>query len=99
MYENFINKKVIARSYDAGVFYGVLAEFDGNVARLTNVRQLWYWSGAASLLQLASEGVKNPSDCKFTVTVSEIVISRVCEILPTTEIAQQIIEGVEEWRS
>ena len=99
MYENLINQKVIARSYDAGVFYGVLADFDGNVARLTRVRQLWYWSGAASLMQLANEGVKNPDNCKFTVPVSEVVISRVCEILPTTETAQQIIEAVREWRS
>lgn len=99
MYKNLINQKVIARSYDAGVFYGVLAGFDGNVAHLTNVRQLWYWSGAASLMQLANEGVKNPDNCKFTVAVSEVVISRVCEILPTSEKAQQIIEAVREWRS
>lgn len=98
MYENLKNRKVIARSYDAGVFYGTLADYDGNIARLTNVRQLWYWSGAASLMQLATEGVKFTDDCKFTVTVSEVVISRVCEILPTTETAQQIIEEVREWR-
>ena len=50
-------------------------------------------------MQLANEGVKNPDNCKFTVAVSEVVISRVCEILPTSEKAQQIIEAVREWRS
>ena len=100
--EKFLGKKVIIRSYGAGVFYGILNEVeqaeDKYCVELLSCRRLWYWSGAASLSQLAAEGVKNPDDCKFTVTVDSIVISSVIEIIPTTEEAQKNIEGVPVWK-
>ena len=96
--ENFIGKKVIVRADRAGVFYGTLAEKEGSEVRLTNCRRLWYWSGASSISQIALEGVKNPSDCKFTVTVSEIVVTGVIEIIPATEEAQKSIEFVPVWK-
>lgn len=100
--ENLIGKKVIIRSYGAGVFYGILNEVeqaeDKYCVELLNCRRIWYWSGAASLSQLAAEGVKNPKNCKFTVTVDSIVISSVIEIIPTTEEAQKNIEGVPVWK-
>ena len=96
--ENFIGKKVIVRADRAGVFYGTLAEKEGNEVRLTNCRRLWYWSGAASISQIALDGVKSPSGCKFTVTVSEIVVTGVIEIIPATENAQKSIESVQVWK-
>lgn len=96
--ENFIGKKVIVRADRAGVFYGTLAEKEGNEVRLTNCRRLWYWSGAASISQIALEGVKTPLECKFTVTVSEIVVTGVIEIIPATEEAQKCIEAVKVWK-
>lgn len=100
--ENLIGKKVIIRSYGAGVFYGTLNEVekaeDKYCVELLACRRLWYWSGAASLSQLAAEGVKNPKNCKFTVTVDSLVISSVIEIIPTTEEAQKNIEGVPVWK-
>ena len=100
--EKLIGKKVIIRSYGAGVFYGTLNEVeqaeDKYCVELLNCRRLWYWSGAASLSQLAIEGVKNPKDCKFTITVDSIVISSVIEIIPTTEEAQKNIENVRVWK-
>lgn len=96
--ENFIGKKVIVRADRAGVFYGTLAEKEGNEVRLTNCRRLWYWSGAASISQIALEGVKRPELCNFTVTVADIVIAGVIEIIPATEAAQKNIEAVKVWK-
>ena len=96
--ENFIGKKVLVRADRAGVFYGTLAEKEGDEVRLTNCRRLWYWSGAASISQIALEGVKNPGSCNFTVAVSEIVITGVIEIIPATEEAQKSIEAVKVWK-
>lgn len=93
-----IGKKVIIRANRAGVFYGVLAEKNGQEVKLTDCRRLWFWSGAASLSQLAVDGVANPRNCKFTVTVKEIVILDVIEIIPCTEEAIKSIEGTREWR-
>ena len=98
--EKLLGKKVIIRSYGAGVFYGTLNEVekaeDKYCVELLSCRRLWYWSGCLS--QLAAEGVKNPKDCKFTVTVDSIVISSVIEIIPTTEEAEKNIENVRVWK-
>lgn len=99
---NYTGKKVIIRSYGAGVFFGTLKEKvsdkGGVEVTLTDCRRLWYWSGAASLSQLATEGVKNPNNCKFTVTVSEMTIMQVIEVLPCTEDAIVSITGVKVWK-
>lgn len=48
-----MEKKFIVRAKDAGVFYGTIKERIGNEVTMTNARCLWYWDGAASLMQLA----------------------------------------------
>lgn len=66
---------------------------------MTNVRRLWYWDGAASLSQMALEGVSKPDECKFTVTVPEMTILEVIEIIPCSDRAIASIEAVGEWRA
>ena len=91
-------KKVIIRADRAGVFFGTLAEKDGNEVTMTNVRRLWYWDGAASLSQLAVEGTKVPDNCKFTITVPRTTILGVIEIIECSDEAIKSIEGVPEWK-
>ena len=92
------NQKFIVRSEKAGVFFGEIKERNGDEVTMTNVRRIWYWSGAASLSQLAVDGVSKPEDCKFTVYVKEMIILGIIEIIPCTEEAIKSIEGVEEWK-
>lgn len=92
------NQKFIVRSDKAGVFFGEIKERNGDEVTMTNVRRIWYWSGAASLSQLAVDGVSKPKDCKFTVYVKEMIILGVIEIIPCTEKAIKSIEGVEVWK-
>lgn len=91
-------EKVIIRAEKAGVFFGEIKERSGQEVTLTNCRRLWYWNGAASLSQLAKEGVKNPEDCKFTVTIDEITVFGVIEIIPCTKEAIESINSVAEWK-
>ena len=93
-----LNKKVIIRADRAGVFFGTLKEKNGNEVVLVNARRLWYWDGAASLSQLALSGTVNPNGCKFTVSVPEIAILGVIEIIPCENAAIKSIEGVREWK-
>ena len=92
------NRYYIIRADRAGVFAGNIKERNGNEVTLTNARRLWYWDGAASLSQLALEGVKKPNNCKFTVAVSEITILGVIEIIPCTTMAEDCIKKVKEWK-
>ena len=91
-------QKVIIRADRAGVFYGTLDKKEGNEVTLKNCRRIWYWSGAASLSELAVSGVKNPKECKFTVTVPSITILGVIEIIPCTPDAIKNIEAVPVWK-
>lgn len=98
MYESILNKHCIVRTFSAGVFAGTVAEIDGKTVRVTNARRLWYWAGAASLSQLATEGVSKPKECKFPREVAEVVLTDAIEILPTTKEAQKSIAGVPVWK-
>ena len=90
-------KYVIVRTYSAGVFAGYMKERNGKEAKMVNVRRLWYWDGAASLSQLATDGTTKPTSCKFPCEVSEIDLTEVIEVLPVTAKAQKSIASVKVW--
>lgn len=92
-------KDVIIRTRSAGVFAGLLESFENNTAVLTKARRLWFWSGAASLSQLAVHGVGNPTACKFPCEVAEITLPEVIEIIPITPKARASIDGVKVWEA
>lgn len=98
MNEKFIGKRVIVRGDRSGVFFGTLEKRDGKEVLLTDCRRLWYWDGAASISQLAESGTTKPSECKFTVSVSDIIITDAIEVILCTAEAVSNIEGVREWR-
>lgn len=89
---------VIVRCEGAGVFAGYLKERDGEEATILKARRLWYWSGAASLSQLAVDGTKKPTECKFPTEVAQIEVTRVIEVLQVTAKAQESIQGVGVWQ-
>lgn len=89
----------IIRSDRAGVFFAKIAERRGDEVDLTDCRRIWYWDGAASLSQLAMEGVNKPQNCKFTITVPAMTVLGVIEIIPCTDKAIESIKAVQEWRA
>lgn len=88
----------IVRTYSAGVFAGYIESRDGQEVVMREARRLWYWSGASSLSQLANEGVKEPSDCKFPAVVDRVVLLQAIEILDATKQAKKSIDGVPIWK-
>ena len=90
-------KRVIVRTYSAGVFFGEIVSRKGQEVVMKNARRLWYWSGAASLSQMANEGTKNPGACKFPAPVARVELLQVIEILDTTKAAQDSIDGAKIW--
>ena len=88
---------VIVRGDRSGVFFGQLEKREGREVTLRNVRRIWYWEGAASISQLAKEGVSKPENCKFPVAVYEIIVLDAIEIIPCTNKAVESLLGVKEW--
>ena len=89
---------VIVRTYSAGVFAGELKSRKGQEVILENARRIWYWSGAATLSQLAMEGTKDPGNCKFPCEVKRVQLLQAIEILDVTLQAEKSIREVAIWQ-
>lgn len=87
----------IVRCQGAGVFMAQVVERKGTEAKLKDSRRLWYWSGAASLSQLAVEGTKKPGECKFPIAMPEQEVTGVLEVIPVTDAAKKSIDSVKVW--
>lgn len=90
-------KYVIVRSKNAGAHAGFLQSIKGMTAVLLKARRLWYWKGAASLSQLAVDGVLYPKECKFPVEVDRVILTEAIEILDVTEKSKASIASVPIW--
>ena len=88
----------MVRTYSAGVFLGTLKSREGKEVVLNNARRMWYWDGAASLSQLATDGTSKPKTCKFPAAVSEVLLTEAIEIIPATEAAIASIAAVKVWK-
>ncbi len=91
------SRYVIVRTFSAGVFAGTLVSRKGREVVMKDARRLWYWTGAASLSELAVRGTSAPSECKFPVAVPRVELLEVIEILDVTPAARKSIEGVPVW--
>lgn len=88
----------MVRTFSAGVFAGYLESRKGKEATLRNARRIWYWDGAASLSQLATDGTSKPENCKFPCPVDSVMLTEVIEIIPITKKAKKSIEEVAVWK-
>lgn len=77
------NKICIIRSYASGVHFGEVIETrdtpHGLSILLKDSRRIHYWEGAASLSQMAIEGIKKG---RIAMVLPEIQVEGVCEIIP-----------------
>lgn len=89
---------VIVRGDRSGVFFGELKDRSGKEVELRNARKLWFWSGAAAVEQIAKDGVKYSSGCKFTVSVDSMIITDAIQVIPCTKSAAENIMAVKEWK-
>jgi hypothetical protein len=88
---------VIVRTQSAGVFAGELVSRKGKEVVMRNARRLWYWSGAASLSELATRGTSKPHECKFPVAVVAVTLTEAIEIITVTPAARNSIAKVPVW--
>lgn len=98
--KNVSNKKKqysIVRCQGAGVFLAQVVSRKGTEAVLKDSRRLWYWSGAASLSQLAVEGTKKPGACRFPIAMPDQEVTGVLEVIPVTDKAKASIDAVKVW--
>ena len=95
---DLIGKVCVVRTYSAGVFLGEVVSKDGKEVHLKNARRMWYWAGAASLSQLATDGTSEPKSCKFPAEVPDVLLTEAIEIIPASEAAIASIPAVPVWK-
>ena len=88
----------VVRGERSGVFAGEIVERIGREVTMRNARRLWYWDGAASLSQLAVEGVKKPQNCKFPIEIPELLILDAIEVIAMTQQAVDNFKIVPVWK-
>jgi len=88
----FVGKHCVVRTYAAGVHIGTVESVDGTEVILKDSRRLWYWDKAFTLSAVAMSGV-DTRNSKVAVTVPEILLSDMVELIPTTKEARACIEG------
>jgi hypothetical protein len=95
-------KPVLIRSYAAGVHFGLLKEkretLSGVIVTLVKTRRIWSWYGAASLSQLAVEGIKKPNESKLSMELESNEIVNCVEIIPLTEKAYEQLKNIAVWK-
>lgn len=97
---NLTGKKVVVRGIQSGVFFGTLESIDGQTVELSHARNIWRWSGATNLNQIAVDGVDTDesSYTRISMTVDTLVLTDICEIIPLSEKAESILKGAPVWR-
>ena len=88
-----IGKKVIIRTYSAGVWFGTLDQKDGNEVILRNARRMWLWwaEEGISLSSVSVHGIKNEKS-KIAEAVPSVWLEAI-EIIPCSESAIKSVEG------
>ena len=92
-------QEVMIRSTNSGVHFGFLKSRKGDEAEMVNARRVYYWSGAATLSQLATEGSSDVKSCKFPCAVPSMTVLGVVEIIPLTEKASNNLNSVPVWKA
>ena len=82
-----LGKKVIIRTYSAGVWFGELNRKAGNEVILKNARRMWRWQAAESisLSAVAIHGI-DQGESKIVEAVDSVWLEAI-EIIPCTEAA------------
>ena len=90
----------VLRTYSAGVHIGYVKEFgtkQPQYAKLINSRRLHQWQKAASLSQVAMDGV-DAENSRIAMVLPEIELTDVIEVIPCSEKAAEFFKGAKEWK-
>ena len=90
-------QKYIIRTDRAGVFFAEITDRQGTEASLKNARRIWSWSNATECLGIATDGLGASS--RITVTVPQMDVMGVIEVIPCSEKATTILEAHPEWKA
>ena|ERR1700720_2408437 len=93
IYDEFIGKYVLVRTYSAGVHIGYLKNIKETEAILTSSRRIWKWEGAFTLSEISQDGIYKNS--KLSKEIPIIFLTQAVEIIPCSDKAIKIFNSIE----
>lgn len=98
-----VGSYVIARCSDAGVHAGYVVRTNAHYTVLRDSRRIWYWTGAASLSEIAVYGL-NPAKSERSRIAAKVPLVRlrdsdICELIVCLPAGRKSVEGFPEWRA
>ena len=92
----YIGKYVLVRTYAAGVHIGILDEYSSltREAFIKETRRIWSWEGAFTLSAIADTGITGG---KLAVTLPELMVTQVEELIPCSEAAEKCLREWPTW--
>ena len=88
----------IIRSDRFGVYFAEVKSQTEKTIVLQNARNIHYWDGAASVLQLATDPTKLKPNTRITVSVDTLSITDTVMVIPCTEIAEKFLKEFPVWK-
>ena len=100
---SIVGEYVIARCSAAGVHAGIVESTDAHHTVLRDARRIWYWTGAASLSEIAAHGL-NPaksSGSKIAAPVPKLRLrdGDIAELIVCLPEGRKSVEGAATWRA
>jgi hypothetical protein len=84
-------RKVLIRTFSAGVHYGTLVEKNGEEVTLADAKRIWNWQGRNTLNEIALHGVGKKS--RVSEAVPRIELLQAIEIIDCSPDAVDNLEG------
>ena len=93
---------VLIRSYASGVHFGIIERqrdtLQGLEVVLKNARRIHYWEGAASLSQVAMEGISGKNS-RVAMMLPSITVQNVIETIPLSADGFHNLSNQPVWKS
>lgn len=92
MFDEYIGKRVIVRTYSAGVHFGTMIGREGKDVHLNDARRIWEWRGAFTLSAVAEKGITGG---RISISVPTILLTEAIEIIPCSDASAAILTKIE----
>jgi ferredoxin-fold anticodon binding domain-containing protein len=92
IFDDFIGKYCIIRTYSAGVHVGYVEACEETRIVLSESRRIWSWAGAFTLSEIAVNGL-NYMESRIAIEVPRILLT---EAIETIEVSNQSRETIDK---
>ena len=88
----------IIRSDRFGIYFAEVKSQTEKTIVLQNARNIHYWNGAASVLQLATDPTNLRSNTRITMSVDTLSITDNVMVIPCTKVAEDFLKAFPVWK-